>query len=137
MGSEAMVLDLSKVRIKFTEVDRQGLPDWAKESAERTRAFLAQRTISMVVQSKFRDGIDGKDGKRWSKFLDHFMEEPVPLEFEVSLDDFEWLRKVVNDDDVKLFAVNAASWREAVKEWMDDMREQFKKQGTAEELKDA
>ena len=77
--------------------------------------------IRSLVGAKYPQGMDRKAGKYWAAWLEVMDEDEPPNSVEMPFGQFEWLKKIVDEEGLNL-DWRLAQWREALAEYMSSIK---------------
>jgi hypothetical protein len=106
-----IAIDLAAPMYRLAPVDLQQLP----EGPLPARAEISRHLIRQLMTAAHPQGMDGKDGRLWSAFLDRFLEETITIH--VSRTHFEWLLRQILRDELRI-PHGLAHWRAALEEYL-------------------
>lgn len=125
-----VMLDLGAPAYKMGQVDRESMAK-SLESADKVSVAISCNLIRAVIQAKFPQGMDGKDGRRWARISDLILDNERNIE--LGRDDFDWLYKIYTDDNLKLLPA-LQGWRVALEEYLDSLKDAFRQAEKTQEV---
>ena len=109
-----LMFDFSAPPIRMLKGDRENLSKETDGSVNPRKAIprAVRWAINTTIQAAFSQGMDRRDGKLWAAWTEVMEEEDV-LVVEVTQGQVEWLKKHIENEDLKT-NLAVAQWREAL-----------------------
>ena len=116
-----LMFDFSAPPIRMLKGDRENLSKETDGSVNPRKAIprAVRWAINTTIQAAFSQGMDRRDGKLWAAWTEVMEEEDV-LVVEVTQGQVEWLKKHIENEDLKT-NLAVAQWREALNDYLESL----------------